>query len=445
MMTEQRRHAGDQLGAGTGRSPRVDGGDIEDLHETLGTESVRYADALNEEIAEVVEDSPELQYSYIVGEVSDSGFSASGHLHFDLVHNTSTIHCVLFEYKQAWVEVDGLEDGVEVAVEGDLSYYEDGGNVSIILDEFVELGEGNYRREYEQNRARLAEDGLLAEGAKQELPVYPKTIGVVTSGESDAMTDTKTSIWTQHPGVDIILRDSTVQGDSAETSLLQGVGEVDDHPDTDLLVLTRGGGSDKDLRVFNDLALCRVVHRTDTPIVVAVGHEDDRSLAGEVADERVMTPTDVGSVVPDLTGLESACSALQERLSESYARVVTNGVDAYRNGVHTAYAGHTSSSVATLEERLQESYASLCDARLRAYRNGLDRSLATIEETNEQRQKAKQKEQELEEVEEKAAEFEQRVEEQSEAQRRQRAVIAVLALLVLALIGGLLFAFALYP
>ena len=98
-------------------------GDIEALYETLGTERVEYVNSVNDDIAELIENSPELENKYIVGEVSDYGTSSNGHIHFDLVHDGSTIHCVIYGYKLEWVDVDDLDSGIEVAVEGELSYY----------------------------------------------------------------------------------------------------------------------------------------------------------------------------------------------------------------------------------------------------------------------------------------------------------------------------------
>lgn len=184
--------------------------DVDELAERLGTDAVAYVDGLNERIDAVPEAAPELRVDYVVGDAPDVFTSSSGHLHFDLVHEESSLHCVLFGYRLDAVEPE-LEDGLQIAVQGDHSNHEAEGEVSVIVRDVVKLGEGRYERTYRENRALLADDGLLAPVAKQGLPQLPTRVGIVTSAESDAREDAVTSIPGRYADVDIVVRGVSLQ------------------------------------------------------------------------------------------------------------------------------------------------------------------------------------------------------------------------------------------
>ena len=336
--------------------------DVQAYHDTLDSENIAFVDALNDEIAAVVENTPELAYDYVLGDVSGYGVSSNGHGHFDLVHEDATVHCVVYAFKLRTLDLD-IENGTQVAVKGDLSYYEAEGQVSIVVDDVVEVGEGTYQQTYAANTRALERDGLLDPDTKQPLPEFPTCIGIATSAESDARTDAVTSIHERHPGVDIVVQGATVQGDDAMMSLMSAISELDDDARVDLIVVTRGGGSDTHLRVFNETPLCRVIHGTDTPIVVGVGHENDRTLADAVADRRVMTPTEVGEVVPRKDSLEDNLATLSERLTTAYERTVANRLDEMGQELDDAYRQHVSSELTRLSNDLDHAFETLQQRR----------------------------------------------------------------------------------
>ncbi len=173
----------------------------ESLRETLESESIAFVDSLNEQIGDLLENVPELNYEFVVGDVSDYGISGNGHAHFDLVHNGSKIHCVIFQYQLTRLDLD-IEEGTRMAVKGDLSYYDANGSVSLIVTQCVPVGEGEYEQIYRENRAILEADGLLDEASKQSLPELPRCIGIVTSADSDARKDTVTSLQSRYPDLE---------------------------------------------------------------------------------------------------------------------------------------------------------------------------------------------------------------------------------------------------
>ncbi len=393
---------------------------LESHQDTLNTKNITFVDALNSEISDALEQTSSLQYDYVLGDVSDYGVSGNGHAHFDLVHGGSTIHCVIFSYRLRSLTTD-IDDGTQIAVKGELSFYEANGSVSLIVEDFVEIGAGTYQQTYQENKRILEEDGLLADETKQSLPEFPRRIGIVTSADSDARKDAVTSIHGRHPDVDIVIQHSSVQGDDAMLSMMQAISILDDNARIDVIVLTRGGGSDKDLRVFNETPLCRVIHNTTTPIVIGVGHENDRTLADEVADKRVMTPTHAGEIVPKKERLETSVQSLAERLDETYERTVRTRLEATENELDSTYDHHVTTELANFATDLDHTFEAVASERLTILENQLDHALESLEQRKAHEQ-------------EKAA----AAEAYTQSQRRQGVTIAMLVILVLALLGYIL-------
>lgn len=402
-----------------------------EIEEFEGKEAVT-VDTLNAQISEVLEASDHLYFDYVIGDVSDFSIS-NGNVHFDLDHGDASLHCVLFEYRREWV-TDDLDDGRQIAVSGDLSYYEVRGQCSILVDDIVEIGEGSYQAEYEHNRRTLAEDGLLDDDQKQPLPDYPERIGLVTSIDSDAREDAVTSIHSRHSGVDIAIRHATVQGDDAMPAIMQAISEFDRDPAVDVIVLTRGGGADTTLRVFNETALCRVIFNTDTPIVVGIGHERDYTLAEEVADKRVMTPTHAGEIVPDQEALASEHTSLCESLDTAYQRHARQWLTSTADELDDAFEDRAHSVLTTATADLDHGFETVASERLTELEHQLDHALAVLEQ---EREHEEEKEEAVEEAvhEEKEHLREEATEEvrteYEQRQRRQRVVIAVLVVLLL--------------
>jgi len=393
---------------------------IEIHQETLGTEAIAFVDTLNTKIDEVIKNA-ELNYEYILGDVSGYGVSGNGHAHFDLVHEGSKIHCVIFKYRLQSLD-NNIEDGTHVAVKGEVSYYEENGSASLLVDDVVEMGTGTYEQIYQQNKRVLAEDGLLAEETKQSLPSFPSRIGIVTSRESDARTDAVTSIHSRYPDVDIVIHHSTVQGEQALLSLMSAISSLDDDAAVDVIVVTRGGGADTDLRVFNETPLCCVIHNTQTPVVVGVGHENDRTLADEVADRRVMTPTHVGEIVRKKEELEHDVEATAERLQSAYSRAVSSRHDELRAELEGAYTQHVTDELTTLATNIDHAFETVAAERLTSLEHELTHALESFEQ-----QQSHEKEKQAV-----ATAYER-------SQRQQQIAILLLTLLVLGLLGYILF------
>lgn len=352
-----------------------------DAEATLDSDDVVTVETLNTEIADVIDDQVDLHHEYVVGDTSDVS-DVNGNLHFDLVYEDASIHCVLFGFRRGPTTVEPEEE-MQVAVKGDLSYYEERGSCSILVTDVVDMGESDYSRVYEENRELLTEDGLLDDERKQGLPALPGTVGLVTSADSDARTDAVTAIWDRYPDVDIKLHHASVQGNDALPELMSAITTLDEDASVDVLVVTRGGGADKTLRVFNETPLCRVIAKTETPIVVGVGHEDDRTLADEVADRRVMTPTHAGEIVPKRTELEERLAGLKTDLETAYTGAVERKLAAYATTLDNTYRQTVSERVQDLETALTRAAERHAETKILDLEKRLETAYQAVEQEKE--------------------------------------------------------------
>ncbi len=171
-------------------------------------------------------------------------------------------------------------------------------------------------------------------------------------------------------------------------SIMGAISELDDDPLIDVIVLTRGGGSDKHLRVFNETPLCRVIHKTETPIVVGVGHENDRTLADEVADRRVMTPTEVGNIVPERTTLDAELDTLEERLNTAYTATVETTLETMDDRLTHAYRRTAESDLSSFEGELDRAYDTHVRDALTDLENRLEQARTQYDQERKRKQEA---------------------------------------------------------
>jgi len=193
-----------------------------------------------------------------------------------------------------------LQDGQEVVVFGRLSVYERRGDYQIKIEKIEELGKGSLQEQLEKLKAKLQAEGLFAEEIKKPLPAFPEKIGVVSSQDGAAFKDFRKIIKARFPGVQILLKDVLVQGDSSPGQVATAVAELDKNNLVDVIVVTRGGGSLEDLWGFNDESVARAIFAAKTPVVSAIGHEKDVTICDLVADHRSSTPSNAAEeIVPD--------------------------------------------------------------------------------------------------------------------------------------------------
>jgi exodeoxyribonuclease VII large subunit len=235
--------------------------------------------------------------------------------------------------------VDGLAtplvEGASVVVQAKPSYYANRGSFSLAVREIRMVGLGELLARLERRRQLLAAEGLFARELKRALPFLPHRVGLVTAPQSAAERDVLENARRRWPNVVFEVAHATMQGPRAAAEVIEALGRLERHPDVDVIVVARGGGSVEDLLPFSDEALVRAVHRLRTPVVSAIGHEQDQPLLDLVADVRASTPTDAAKlVVPDVVEELRLVEAARRRLRQLLAAWVAreqSGLDALRS------------------------------------------------------------------------------------------------------------------
>ena len=273
---------------------------------------------LNDRIASVVQDTPALNGVRCIGEVTDLHQNSTA-LYFTLTDGDADLPCMIWANRYRKMDAD-LEDGTEVILEGDIDYWTEGGKIDLKPWEVIVVGDGDQAAAVERLRSELEERGWFDDEQKQQPPAFPERVGVVTSLRGDARYDIQSAIHEQDPTVDILVKDATVQGSEAPTSIANGIHHLDRSDDVDSIIVGRGGGSDSNLQAFNTERVAEAIFTANTPIVTAIGHTDDRLIADRVADMAAITPTAAGEYIAKSRNdfLASDIDPLEQQLEGAY-------------------------------------------------------------------------------------------------------------------------------
>ncbi|MCB1864147.1 MAG: exodeoxyribonuclease VII large subunit [Chromatiales bacterium] len=259
-------------------------------------------------------------------EAEISGFkrAASGHLYFSLKDDLAQLRCAMFRMRSASLAFEP-RDGMQVLARGRISIYEARGEYQLVVDSLEAGGEGLLRARFDQLRARLEAEGLFAQARKRALPEFPRQLGVITSPAGAALHDVLSVLRRRYPALNVLVFPAAVQGDAAPRELIDALELANRREECDLLLLTRGGGSLEDLWAFNDEALARAIAASRIPVVAAIGHEVDFTIADLVADVRGATPSAAAELLsPDGPALISRHRRDRARLQRAL-RQLTDG------------------------------------------------------------------------------------------------------------------------
>ncbi len=259
---------------------------------------------------------------WVEGEISNLARPASGHLYFSLKDKSAQIRAAFFRQHQRGPTI-GLKNGDQVLVFGRVSLYEVRGDYQLIVEQVEPAGEGALKRQFEVLKKKLAAEGLFDEDRKHELPPLPRRIGVITSPTGAAIRDILSVLGRRFPSIPVVLYPAAVQGDAAAPELIAALQSAIRRDECDVLILGRGGGSLEDLWAFNDERLARAIAESPIPIVSAVGHEVDFTIADFVADMRAPTPSGAAELIaPDRDDWLRAINSFASRLARSGQRVL---------------------------------------------------------------------------------------------------------------------------
>ena len=254
--------------------------------------------------------------AWIEGEISNFRQAASGHAYFVLKDDKAQIKCVLFRGQRVGMKFTP-EDGDQVLLLGRVTVYEARGDYQVIVEAMEPKGLGALQKAFEQLKEKLAKEGLFDESRKKELPEIPWKIGIVTSPTGAAIRDMIQVIRRRNPKMSILLYPAKVQGEGSAEEIAQGIRELNKRKDIDVLIVGRGGGSIEDLWAFNEEVVARAIAESEIPVVSAVGHEIDFTVADFVADLRAPTPSAAAElVVPKLNDIVQDLQYLSNQMIE---------------------------------------------------------------------------------------------------------------------------------
>lgn len=244
---------------------------------------------VNSYVKRLFDDDFILRGIYIKGELSNVKYHSSGHIYFSLKDERGAIAAVMWRSDAAMLKFR-LEDGKQVIVHGNVSVYEAGGKYQIYAKSIEDAGKGDLAAQFEELKKKLSEMGMFSEEYKQEIPAYSMKIGVVTAETGAVIRDIYNVASRRNPYCQILLYPSAVQGEGAAEQIAAGIAYLD-QTDVDTIIVGRGGGSMEDLWAFNEEIVARAIFECHTPVISAVGHETDFTIADFVADLRAPTPS----------------------------------------------------------------------------------------------------------------------------------------------------------
>jgi len=275
-------------------------------------------------IKNVFENNATLAAVFVRGEISNFKRHYSGHCYLTLKDNESTIKAVMFKSRAQFLKFVP-SDGLKVIAGGHITVFERDGQYQLYIEQLLPEGIGELSLAFKQLKDKLAAEGLFAEERKKKLPLLPKTVGIVTSPTGAALRDIVTVSKRRYPGVQLILYPVQVQGAEAPMQIANAVTVFNTMQQIDVIIVGRGGGSIEELWAFNDEAVVRAIADSIIPVVSAVGHQTDYTLADFAADVRAATPSQAAEmVVPDVRELHRYILSLQTFLETTIRNATQN-------------------------------------------------------------------------------------------------------------------------
>jgi exodeoxyribonuclease VII large subunit len=278
-------------------------------------------------LVELLQDVVETNFVTVTveGEISNFAAPASGHWYFTLKDSGAQLRGVMFRSRNRLVERPP-KDGAQVVCSGTVTVYVARGEMQLVVDNLAQAGQGRLQMAFEARKETLAAEGLFSADRKRPLPAFPQSVGIVTSATGAAVHDICNVLRRRAPDIRLLLRPVKVQGDDAAAEIAEAISDLNRYGGLDVLIVGRGGGSLEDLWAFNEEAVARAIAASDIPVISAVGHETDFTIADFVADLRAPTPSAAAELVArnrqDLEAhLDHLIIRLQSRVDQSVALI----------------------------------------------------------------------------------------------------------------------------
>lgn len=280
----------------------------------LPNKQIMTVSELNRLAREVLEQSFPL--FWVSGEVSNFTRAASGHWYFSLKDTTAQVKCVMFKWRNSYVDFIPRE-GDKIEARATVTLYEARGDFQLTVEFVQKAGLGALFEAFEKLKAKLAHEGLFDAAFKKPIPTHPNAIGVVTSPDAAALRDVLTTLKRRNPNISVIIYPTPVQGKGAAALIAKAIHTASQRAEVDTLIICRGGGSMEDLWQFNEEVVARAIDDCPIPTISGVGHETDFTICDFVADTRSATPTAAAEMAcADIRVLQNQLSNLQNRLNK---------------------------------------------------------------------------------------------------------------------------------
>lgn len=307
---------------------------------------------LNAQVRVLLEN--EMGIVWLIGEISNFSAPVSGHWYFTLKDSRAQVKCAMFRGNNRRVTFKPT-NGNQVIVKARLSLYEPRGDYQLIIESMQPEGDGRLQQEFEELKMKLAAEGLFAQTNKHPLPEHPKCVGVITSKTGAALHDILDVLKRRDPSLPVIIYPTTVQGDAAAIEIAQAIGRANSRNECDVLIVGRGGGSLEDLWCFNNEIVARTIAASQIPIISAVGHEIDVTIADFVADMRAPTPSAAAELVSrDNSHKEQAFVARQQKLMSAMRYYLSQQSKLSTSLTHRLERQHPSHQLQRQSQQLDE-------------------------------------------------------------------------------------------
>ncbi|WP_318446430.1 exodeoxyribonuclease VII large subunit [Photobacterium leiognathi] len=280
--------------------------------------------SLNAQVRLILEN--EMGVVWLIGELSNFSMPVSGHWYFTLKDSRAQVKCAMFKGSNRHVTFKP-GNGNQVLVKARLSLYEPRGDYQLIIESMQPEGDGRLQQQFEQLKMSLAAEGLFAQSLKKSLPEQPKRVGIITSKTGAALHDILHVLQRRDPSLPIVIYPTMVQGEGAAISIAQAIGRANTRQECDVLIVGRGGGSLEDLWAFNEEIVARTIAASQIPVVSAVGHEVDVTIADFVADVRAPTPSAAAELISrDMTHQTQLLDRKRQQLRHAIAAYLSQSL-----------------------------------------------------------------------------------------------------------------------
>ena len=285
--------------------------------------SVYSVTEINRYISNMFDNDFLMQQVSVKGEVSNCKYHSSGHIYFSIKDNNSLLNCIMFAGKRTTGLKFRMQEGDKVVIKGNIGVYENQGKYQLYASSIEKQGKGELYQKFLQLKEELSDMGMFADIYKKPIPKYAMNIGVVTANTGAAIQDIINITKRRNPYVQLILYPAQVQGIGAAETIVKGINVLDAMPEVDIIIVGRGGGSLEDLWAFNERIVAEAIFNCETPVISAVGHEVDYTIADFVSDLRAPTPSAAAELaVFEYKKYEEDVLKLQRDLKDSIQRKI---------------------------------------------------------------------------------------------------------------------------